>query len=327
MFQDKKIQTLKVGLKHIEWWQIVLLKVVSRISKRFHSTNRVKLVEENWDSIILLDACRFDFFEDLARKSKFPGKLCLKKSLGTDTTSFLRNNFGAVEKLDDVIYITANPFVDRLVKDKFYKVISVWKYKWNDTYNTVMPYDMYIESLKAYLKYPNKRFIIHFVQPHYPYIGCTRGKSLNLKSLREDVIKGESTYVRERFADVPGVVYLMAEYKNIERELHIACYWNNLKRVLPYALRLANILPGTTIITADHGEAFGEKYSRYIPIHVFGHAPDLYMDVLENVPWLVIPPEQKRISKLELRDLARARRILRARELHRLKKSLKKIRV
>ena len=95
-----------------------LISVIYRENKGFYVLN------EDWDNLIILDACRFDFFKTIIKKSSIEGKLESRISRGAHTTSFLIQNFRG-KKCDDIIYITANPYVDKLFKGKFYKIGTI----------------------------------------------------------------------------------------------------------------------------------------------------------------------------------------------------------
>jgi len=45
-------------------------------------------------------------------------------------------------------------------------------------------------------------------------------------------------------------------------------------------------LAGKTVVTADHGQAIGERF-RPVPIRYYGHPAGVYADPLVTVPWLV----------------------------------------
>ena len=140
------------------------------LSILYRKNNGFFIFNEPWDNLIILDACRYDFFEEQFNKQKIGGNLEKKISRGCHTISFLSENFNK-DKYNDIVYITANPHVDLLLKDKFYKIVSVWKDGWDEKEKTVLPETVYEYSLDAIAKYPKKKKIIHFMQPHYPYIG------------------------------------------------------------------------------------------------------------------------------------------------------------
>lgn len=130
----------------------------------------VYIVKKNWDQLIILDACRYDSFETSLKVLNTKGELSKVISRGSNTPQFLKENFSG-SKYPDIIYITSNPFVEVLLKKKFFMVVNVWKKRWNETLGTVEPEYVISEALRIKRKYPDKKLIIHFMQPHSPYIG------------------------------------------------------------------------------------------------------------------------------------------------------------
>jgi len=66
------------------------------------------------------------------------------------------------------------------------------------------------------------------------------------------------------------------------------CIRDSLRTVLKHVSHLTAYLNGTTIITADHGEAFGEE-------GVWEHPIETHIPVLIEVPWLAI--HSKRVDR------------------------------
>lgn len=183
----------------------------------------------------------------------------------------------------DTVYVTANPFVDRF-SSSFYKVISVWKYGWDEDLGTVLPEVMVEYALKAESEYPDKRLIIHFIQPHYPYIGDPEvNKVIYLKNWFENMASGK---------DIPDIVTKLLR-DEVDKERIKKAYKKTLKMVLPHALKLAKKLEGKTVITADHGEAFGERAWPF-PIRIYGHPSYIHIPVLVKVPWLVFDSKERK---------------------------------
>jgi len=55
-------------------------------------TKVIKVMEEDWDYLIILDACRYDFFSWMYSKY-FEGKLIKAKSVGSCTVEWLIKSF------------------------------------------------------------------------------------------------------------------------------------------------------------------------------------------------------------------------------------------
>ncbi|MFX1303253.1 MAG: hypothetical protein ACFE9X_07835 [Promethearchaeota archaeon] len=266
----KSIKTLLKKIKNpLTFRNALLYKFCSFL---YRKNNGFYIFNESWDNLIILDACRYDVFKEQYLKRNMKGELFKKVSRGAHTISFLFENF-TKNYYDDIIYITANPYVNKFLKGKFYKIISVWKDNWDEKHHTVLPETMYDYAIKTLLKYPNKKYIIHFMQPHFPYIGYKLEKNIPNKSFFS--------------------LYAAEIYTHIEYYTHIKIYKKNLQIALTYIEKLINVLPGITIVSADHGEAFKEKLHTLIPFTFSGHRRGIRMPSLVNVPWLIIRPEEK----------------------------------
>ncbi|HEY49738.1 MAG TPA: hypothetical protein G4O13_06810 [Dehalococcoidia bacterium] len=134
----------------------------------------VNVMEEDWDYLIVLDACRYDYFERVVDEF-FVGQLEKRVSQGASTPDWLRSNFP--DYYHDVVYVSANTFVNSKVeagefdaKRHFPKIVDVCLFGWDDVLGTVPPRRVVDAALDAMAQFPRHRLIIHFVQPHEPYL-------------------------------------------------------------------------------------------------------------------------------------------------------------
>ncbi|MFX0134903.1 MAG: hypothetical protein ACFFDN_14775, partial [Candidatus Hodarchaeota archaeon] len=150
-----------------------------------------KLINSHqWDILFIFDACRYDYFKLVYSKFfyaldlNFTGSLKKVISPASGTLEWCSNVF-TKSNYKDIIYVSSNPFVNSkgystrsqkgnilsfYPKDRFYQVIDVWDFGWNNQLNTVPPNEVNKVLLEIIKKYPNKRFIIHYLQPHAPYL-------------------------------------------------------------------------------------------------------------------------------------------------------------
>jgi len=300
------IEIFRTNWDNTAFYRTLLIHLFVKPYFRFRNKNRgTSIFDEEWDQLIILDACRYDRFKtifenEFEAKLKENGLIYRFKyfiSLGSNTKEFLVMNF-AGRKLDDVIYVTANPMVDLFFKKwdtfkiidyipgKVYKLVSVWKYAWNKKLGTVLPEDVAKYALKYYYKYPDKRLIVHFVQPHAPYI--TKPEINIYKGLEALAEKANNPKYKRK---IGGALYRLSKY--ISEEEFWKAYDENLKIVLGNALSLALIFKGKTVITADHGETFKKRLYFPIPITLCDHPSGLYIEDLVKVPWLEVYNEEK----------------------------------
>lgn len=242
----------------------------TRGRRRSYNPHGVDLFAADWDNLILLDACRYDYF---ARIHDLPGRLESRISRAGATYEFVHANF-TDQRLHDVVYITTNSWYERLrdtLGAELHDVIDLHldpegTYH-DDRFKIVMPETLTREARKAAMRYPNKRLLIHYIQPHHPFIGPTGRETFTLAS----------SALREVYEDAND-----ATLRTLRR-----AYRENLEIVLESVQTLLEELTGKTVISADHGEMLGERHD-FIPMRDIGHHRGIYNEVLTRVPWHVI---------------------------------------
>lgn len=261
------------------WWRKRFLTHVTSRYYAFRGVDSDPITGEDWDNLLILDACRYDLFEEVYEANDLPGDLSKRKSVDTATPGFLEKTFDG-ETFHDIVYVNANPYL-RIVLDReqFHAVEDVWEDAWDETEQTVMPSVMAERALAAAERYPDKRLIVHFLQPHYPFVGETRLGKRQVFSAREHALGND------------GVVQDSTPFQRLERgEVSYddlwAAYRSNLEAALPAVTELMESLHGKTAVTSDHGNALGERASPF-PIRVYGHPLGTYIPALTEVPWLV----------------------------------------
>lgn len=233
----------------------------------------VDVFAEDWDSLVILDACRYDCFAD---QSTLDGALETRISRASATREWVRANFGG-RTLHDVVYVSANPNYRKVADDigaEVHAYVDVWQDDYLEADGNVVPPEAVTEcALDAAERFPNKRLLVHYVQPHYPFLGPTgRGEFDPTKTLNE--ISRNADFTDDRLDEA---------------------YRENLDLVLVETERLLDELSGKTVVSADHGELLGERLSP-IPLRAYGHPNGVYVEELVEVPWLVrTDGERKRI--------------------------------
>jgi hypothetical protein len=232
-------------------------------------------MEQDWDTLIILDACRYDLFTDMA---DIDGELQKVISAGSHTSEFLTKNF--TEPYPDTVYLSATPQIERHDKAHlFHETQHLWKDWWDDDLNTVPPEETAVAALEANSEYPDKRLVVHFIQPHYPFIGSSE-LDVDHKSVSRDGAGPDAS-------EEDGSVWDLFQEGEIDAETVWSAYRKNLELALPHVEQLVDELDGKTVITSDHGNMFGE-------FGVYGHPPRLYHEDLVAVPWLEIESHSRR---------------------------------
>jgi len=238
--------------------------------KRGGDYNRagIDVVDEDWDTLVLLDACRYDMYTE---ETPFDGPVETRESRGSTSQQFVRGNFtGRI--LHDMVVVSGNLWYLQLQDEmgtKFYSYTNVNR----DIADGFVPSAEAVTdaALAKNEQFPNKRLLIHYMQPHHPFIE-TGVKELELRrsGLRQAV-----------------------EESSVDRAAVRTAYRDNLRYVLREVQRLVDTLDGKTVISTDHGELLGERLSP-VPIRWFGHPPGIYVDELVSVPWHVVSEGPRR---------------------------------
>ena len=250
------------------FWRIKkeLAKLASRKVEKVSEGKSILDSDTEWKNLIILDGARHDLYEEVN------GTTQSRNTLGSQSTEFIQKTFSEGD-FSDTIYITANPFFNekkfkeitgREIHDVFHEVFHTYMDKWDDEENTVMPESVVQDAKTAEKLFPDKRKIIHFMQPHYPFVNSDIADT----GLNPDLDRGKDEYSLWQLAE-------MGEY---DRNDLWKPYRENLELVMPHAEELAKTLSGTTVITADHGNLVGE-YGLY------GHPRGLKHKPLKKVPW------------------------------------------
>ncbi|WP_330632548.1 alkaline phosphatase family protein [Halocatena halophila] len=251
------------------------------IHRRMGDSKGDPVTEEDWDVLHILDACRLDMFRD---QNTIDGELESRYSLGSESWEFLNKNF-AGDTFHDTVYVTANPHAPSLPEDTFHATINLLESDWDTVLQTVHPEDVTKAALKANKKFPDKRLIIHFMQPHYPFIG-EFGQQLDHKGYDNpnDESKDDST---------PREVWGSLGHGRISKDDVWRAYRENLDVVLPHVQQLVDEITGKAVVTADHGNLVGERTSP-LPVRGYGHPRGAIAPELREVPWLIVEDGARR---------------------------------
>lgn len=250
------------------WWRRETSRYIFEIYyKKIKGNDGIYVLDEDWDNLIILDACRFDVL-----KQVLGDKVDYRISRGSTTLEWVRENFPD-ERYDDIVYVTANPWVHKVAGNSFHKLIPVWRDGWDEEMGTVHPKTTTEFALKAIERFPGKRFIVHYMQPHAPYIVENDIPTKHVKHVRE--------FVRQ------------LEKGNLNPVMVWDVYKRSLEATLPYVYELIEALNGKTVVSADHGELFGKKVLFF---NFAAHPWGLRVPELIQVPWVVYQGGAKRQS-------------------------------
>lgn len=268
------------------WWRNRLTdRIIGPAHKRFASSDdAVQIMEEDWDNLFVLDACRADLFEAVVDQEQFDDYQRVT-SLGSMTEEWTEKNFQSRE-FGDTVYIACNPITSQTAPDSFHELIEVWRNAFDEERKTIMPEAIAAAARDAHEKYPNKRLIVHFLQPHIPFVESP-------ELVFRDWWSPDGSF-DEADAEPPRNVWGSLSMGLVDYDEVWDAYKQNLRLGFDEAMDLADDLPGKTVITSDHGNMMGER-TWPIPIRLYGHPRDLRANPLVTVPWAVLNGERRKI--------------------------------
>ena len=209
--------------------------------------------QDDWDILIILDATRYDYFKIEYKKYLPEGRLYEVEC--DPGGGWAYHNF---TRKYDADYFTANPNARPI--SAFNRVVDIWKVGWSEKLGTVPPW----EVNRAVLNDSWDRAVIHYLQPHGPWIG------------KHSLYK-PSKLRRHLGGDVELIPILKSKPVSFLHQIYI----DNLRLVLKYVSALLESISGHVVITSDHGEALGEE-GRYL------HTPMYSSPEIRHVPWCEI---------------------------------------
>lgn len=250
-----------------------------RRGPRFNSEG-IDVFDQDWDNLIILDACRFDAFRHAC---KFEGQLQKVRSRGSTSEEFVRGNFTG-RTLHDTVYVSANGYYDMLQEEldaELHASIPLYQGEYRDAADglTTHPETVTTHALETNEEYPHKRLVVHYLQPHQPYLGpfaaehIDQGHGLNIVTTRN-----RNPHLTD--ADIRRA------------------YMENLEIVLDEVADLLETFSGKTVITADHGELLGERLPG-IPVKDYDHWYGLHVPELLDVPWFEIDTGSRKEIRAE----------------------------
>ena len=278
-----------------------------------------QFVESDWDYAIVLDACRYDVFSDVyddyvegtlekrqSRGSSTPEWATRTLTGDLDVAYFSGNPF--INSLGiplNELKWGASCDYEWTATDHLGSIVDVWQEGWDDSLGTVPPdslTDSFADHREAVERHD--RTVLHYMQPHAPFLG--HGDGGKLTTIRDGIKKQgaqesepdedsllspvvdrvrplvESTLERSSLAMKAGLwleLDTASVLSNGTRETVMEYHEENLRIAFERIVDLLDDLDGDIVITADHGEAFGEQ-------GIWEHHIETHIPPLIEVPWL-----------------------------------------
>lgn len=278
-----------------DWWEgrfqhRINIPVQQKIRPPSAGTN---VLQEDWDILIVLDACRADlFFEVTGQSDKLldVDQYSSVKSNASMTPEWLKRTFG--DSHGDVVYVAGNPMVTRHHPNSFHKLVEAWQDGYDQDRSIIDPDVVTEQALDAREKFPNKRLIIHYMQPHYPFINRPQ---LNFAKYDFEDVGLENTESQNDFDSITSVWEALSAGL-VNKEEVWEGYKHNLNVVLSEVETLLNDIDDRRIVTSDHGNMLGGR-NWPIPVKTYGHPRNLRHRHLIQVPWAVAGGDRREIIK------------------------------
>ena len=239
--------------------------------QRFNHLDGYDLMAADWDTAIILDACRYDIFAQ--RQGLQQGTLEKRTAPGGESREFMQRSFQG-RQLHDTVYVTGNPYTTILGSNTFHDLYM--DENWNDAGTEVPPDRLTDTAIRAHESHPNKRIVVHYMQPHLPILHPDH------RHVNDSIEYHRTGYILD----------------GVSRTELREAYTANLEYVLEYVEELLTHIEGKVVVTADHGELLGDRQSP-IPIRGTDHHPELYVPELVDIPWLTISAGPRRETKAD----------------------------
>jgi len=254
------------------------------------NNKRIDILKQDWKYFALIDGTRYDYFKEVYKEILGDkGYLLKAKCTSLGTPRWQKETF---KNCEDIIYLnTTINFDNRFPTHTFFKVVNVWKKGWSKEFGTTPAKavnDAFIEQVK---KHHDKRFIIHYMQPHTPFVTIGGQPSNTIKKHLELERTENHKYLSNLMSESTAwtIKKWLGKKPNLPIEKYfmehgkqglIDVYKNEIRLVLTHAKKLIDAYPGKWLLTADHGVRVGEK----------GRFGQCHIDVKEvrEVPWMVI---------------------------------------
>ena len=242
----------------------------------------VAVMDADWDNLLILDACRPEYLEEYVPDDWTVER---RRSQAPESREFMRRNFEG-DRHHDTVYVTANPYAFELPTDLFHARRLLLDTHWNEDHRTVLPGDVVAAAREAATAYPYKRLIVHFMQPHFPFLGPT-GRTFDHEGI-------EIHLPRKERDEAPDPWRRQMFVGDVGHERLLRAYRENHEFVVPHVRDLIEALGGRTVVTADHANLVGE-WTLPVPLRTYGHPEGLHKDELLTVPWVTFEGRRRRI--------------------------------
>lgn len=242
--------------------------------------------ERDWDALIVLDACRVDALRAVADEYDWlpeADDIGTARSCGSMSEEWMEHNFvdAYADEMAETAHVTWNAFSSHQLAAEDWRCLDeVWRDTWDDHLGCVPPEAVTDRAIAAGREHDSERLLVHYMQPHAPF-----------RSLAE---AGEiEPLAHEQVGDRDSLrltVWTCLRNGTLSRERAWEAMLDNLRWGLDEVDRLRrNLDADRVILTADHGDCFGEW-------GLYGHPRGVPVPELVRVPWVPIDARDEQTS-------------------------------
>ncbi|QIO20909.1 hypothetical protein [Haloarcula sp. JP-L23] len=225
------------------------------------------LEQEDWDVVIILDACRAD---TLQQEANWPVQTV--RSPASCTRGWIER-IGQAGTLSEARVVSANPKYFEF-ESGAKEVEPYWETHWDNNLQTVPP-EPILDRVTELISAGESPVVGHLLQPHWPYVART-GDSWRLAyenlgpwSSRNGKVRSLQEGMERGFVE--------AETALMAYQASVSSIW---RTILPYIEQWAE--DTTVVVTSDHGETFG----RLSDFGLYEHPNKCHVPPLTEVPWV-----------------------------------------
>ena len=239
---------------------------------------------DEWDLAIVLDACRPDVLAECAPDFEFlPADIPARRSNASQSKQWMERNFGPdyADRLEKTTYVSGNPYTSQVDTSLFEFVDEVWSYAWSEELGTLPPEPITDRTVAIGRERSPECLIAHYIQPHFPSIPVDLGSKIDI----------------DRFGQGGGTdIFPRLERGELTHDEVWNAYRENCRYVLQSVDRLLNNYDAEeVVITADHGNAFGER-------GIYRHPENVKTKAVRDVPWVTTSASDQRTYEPEPYD-------------------------
>lgn len=262
---------------------LVKTGLLATSAKLRYGTN---VYERDWDVLVVLDTCRYDAFVEVAPKFDVLSDAVYDsiQSVGSATAEWGANTFvqNYRREVAETVYVTANgtpqwtmegerdqfnkiltDYVDwgMVSAEEFRRLDGVWEYAPHEPFSGLtIPEAVTDRAIAAHQELNPDRLIAHYMPPHAPYRASALAENRPLRDYERDPWK--------------------ALRSGTAREVVWSAYLDEVRWALEHVeTLLRNVDAESVVITADHGELFGEW-------GLYAHPSGIPHPKLRTVPWV-----------------------------------------